>query len=557
MKRIVLILFVFDLVFVTPLLHAQERTIENVKNEVYSFFISDSIVSSRGFSAASYRENIQVTDIKRGYTTYLYVANMPDSGWAIVSNEQRYPAIIGYSTMSHFDTNPNNQPGALKTLLEHHMNMIDSLRESPSTFYDRVSFHSPILHTFEDPQRTTDSILLKRNGLINSWDQEDNNDYPSSNCDKVYNKFCPTYFNVNCGRTLAGCSAVAIAQLLWYWRWPDYAMINDTIDAAGVLYGDLRRHYYDWDNMPTSLYNTTTMYQVNMVAGLLRDCGYAANMVYSLAGSAAGPTKIHNALENTYHFHVNRTLENAWTNIAPILQSELQAKRPVICQAMNSLGKIHSFVIDGYSEKTYKYHINFGWGGLYNYSMWDLGFNGYTTTRTFFTELYPDCTTREASVSGLDINIVTSDNDVTLYSANNVSLSQLIVASGGHLNVSAGNKIILNSGFVAQQGSIMKLSTDYHCTESYAPVSMPMRRIVNTEKLEQDQLIVTPNPASNIVSIYSDIPIEGIFLFDINGQKILETDQMQIDIGHLPKGLYIMRVVTANGIILQSKILHN
>ena len=138
-----------------------------------------------------------------------------------------------------------------------------------------------------------------------------------------------------------------------------------------------------------------------------------------------------------------------------------------------------------------------------------------------------------------------------------MSLSQLIVASGGHLNVSAGNKIILNSGFVAQQGSIMKLSTDYHCTENYAPVSMPMRRIVNTEKLEQDQLIVTPNPASNIVSIYSDIPIEGIFLFDINGQKILETDQMQIDIGHLPKGLYIMRVVTANGIILQSKILHN
>ncbi|MBO4332044.1 MAG: hypothetical protein J5875_02650, partial [Paludibacteraceae bacterium] len=45
--------------------------------------------------------------------------------------------------------------------------------------------------------------------------------------------------------------------------------------------------------------------------------------------------------------------------------------------------------------------------------------------------------------------------DVDIDSANNVSLSQLTVASGGHLNVSAGGTITLGSGFNAQLGSVV------------------------------------------------------------------------------------------------------
>lgn len=560
MRNILLILSIFCLVLPISPLYAQERTIEDVKNEVYSFFTSDSIVSSRGISAAAYRNDIQVTEISKGNTTYMYIVNMPDSGWAIVSNEQRYPTIIGYSTMSHFDTTPENQPGALKMLLEHHMNMIDSLRESPSTFYDRVSSPSPILHSLEGHQRTAD-FLLQRDGDENMWRQSKNNDITGTfNCDKVYNKFCPSWYDADtvCHRTKAGCTAVAMAQVLWYWRWPDYVIMYESINMAGTPYGATSRHYYDWDNMPASIYNSSSMYQVNMVAGLLRDCGYAAHTLYMADGSESIPTKLTYALEHYYNFHVNPQFEYAWMDFGPILQYEIANSRPVICQAGKD-GEGHTFVIDGYNSTTNKYHINWGWGSGVN-GMWDLGFDGFTSLRTFFTELYPDCTAREASVTSLDISTITSGNDVTLYSANNVSLSQLTVANGGHLNVSVGGYITLGSGFNAQLGSIVNLAPNYNCStgSSIAPVSAPKRRKNETDRktLEPINLKATPNPAFDELTIQCDVPIEMTILYNINGEKILKTSQTHINISHLSKGIYIIRAVTEDGRILQTKIIH-
>lgn len=555
---------VLCLIFLSPLLLAQERTVDNVKDVVCSFFTTDSGPLSRG-SSATYRNNIEVTRIKRNNTTYLYAVNMPEKGWAIVSNEQRYPEIIGYSTESYFDTNLDNQPGALRLLLDHHMNMIDSLRESPSTFYDRVSHPSPLSHPLPEPNRDMDSILLKRDGHVNQWDQNSNNGWETDSCNKVYNKFCPTWYTPSCGHTYVGCTAVAIAQLAWYWKWPDYAMISDTTLMTGTPSGTVRRHYYDWDNMPCAIDNNTQMYQVDMVAGLLRDCGYAAHMLYMNTYSQAGPIKLLNALEDTYHFHVNRYFEYSWTtynDIAQLLQYELQQKRPVICQAEKAPTDIHSFVIDGYSALTNKYHVNWGWGqteNTINQSMWDLGFDGYTTTRTFFTEIYPDCSERLESVTGIEETTIASGKDITLYSRNNVSLSQLTVENGGHLNVSVGETITLGNGFQAQLGSTVKLLPNYNCTTgaSFPPVSISKRKDIDKiDSTKNTNFSVSPNPAISEINIQCEEPINTISLFNINGQEVLQTKQMQIDISHLPNGIYIIRALTKDGEILQKKLIH-
>ena len=141
MKRYIILMLLSVLAITST---AQERTLDDVKSEVYSFFVNSKESLSRDSEAAILsKEDLKVTPIGRGNTTYMYAVNLPEKGWAVVSNEQRYPAtILGYSEESHFDTNPDNQPGALKLLLEHHMNMIDSLRESPSEFYRRVSSFS-------------------------------------------------------------------------------------------------------------------------------------------------------------------------------------------------------------------------------------------------------------------------------------------------------------------------------------------------------------------------------------------------------------------------------
>lgn len=166
MKRYILI--VVSLVIFVAVVKSQERTLNEVKAEAYTLlvgvnerFLEDSTASKR------YQESMKVSPIGRKNTTYLYVVNMSDNGWAIVSNEQRYPTIIGYSTESHFNTDQANQPEALKLLLEYHMDMIDSLRESPATFFSRVSTLPNTLHSNEGLRSGTEQILLKRNGIEN------------------------------------------------------------------------------------------------------------------------------------------------------------------------------------------------------------------------------------------------------------------------------------------------------------------------------------------------------------------------------------------------------
>ena len=558
MRKIYKIVIGLCCIYFSSPLTAQERIVDNVKDVVCSFFTSDSIIMSRSSSLESYRSRIQITDIKRNNTTYLYAVNMPEQGWAIVSNEQRYPEIIGYSTDSHFDTNLDKQPDALKLLLEFHMNMIDSLRESPTIFFNRESSLSPFSRPLPEQQRDLDFTLLKRDGIENYWNQEDNNGLMPFDCNKVYNKFCPTCFDVSCGYTLTGCTAVAIAQVLWYWRWPDYTLLKDNIYCSGITYGNTRRHYYDWDNMPPYITNSTSTYQVDGIAELLLDCGIAANMVYTSICSSADVILLAQALD-AFHMHWIYNFNYHGTDVTSLLINEIQAQRPVICQAeKEGTFKIHTFVIDGYDPSTEMFHVNFGHGGDGN-GMWDIDFNGYTVARSFFTELYPICSVREASVTSIDVDTIENGKDVTLYSANNVSLSQLTVENGGHLNVSVGGTITLGSGFKAQLGSAVKLAPNYNCSTgtSVTPASISKRKDIDKiDSTKNTNFSVSPNPAISKINIQCEEPINTISLFNINGQEVLQTKQMQIDISHLPNGIYIIRAITKDGEILQKKLIH-
>ena len=67
---------------------------------------------------------------------------------------------------------------------------------------------------------------------------------------------------------------------------------------------------------------------------------------------------------------------------------------------------------------------------------------------------------------------------------------------------------------------------------------------------------VYPNPAKDFINVQYDGLIEKIFVFNFNGQCILQTTQTRIDISHLPQGVYIIRAIAEDGQILQSKLIH-
>ena len=199
-------------------------------------------------------------------------------------------------------------------------------------------------------------------------------------------------------------------------------MIHDSIKHNGDVLGNVRKHFYDWEQIPTKLLNYTSQYQADNIGKLLRDCGYAEHMLYRNTFSLAGLPKMKYAIENYFHFHYEQVHDNLIDDYDYLLINEINNLRPILCQAWETiLSDAHSFVIDGYDSNC-NFHINFGWLGTDN-GFYDMGFNGFDNNRTFLTEIYPNCTARSDFINGINETNILADSVVTYYSTNDIVLN--------------------------------------------------------------------------------------------------------------------------------------
>jgi len=71
---------------------------------------------------------------------------------------------------------------------------------------------------------------------------------------------------------------------------------------------------------------------------------------------------------------------------------------------------------------------------------------------------------------------------------------------------------------------------------------------LESQKIEDEvQIKIYPNPSSNFLNIESDIEIKKVELINIQGQKIVETNQSQLDLTDIPNGIYFLRVNDVHG----------
>lgn len=355
--------------------YAVEELLETASYYLNVVFAKHEVAPYSLNSVVQEKEIESISTISRDSVNYMYVFNTIDStGWIILANEQQYESnVIGYSESGYFDVN-GEMPPALLDLLEQHIHTIDSLREYPT--YATVQQHSTALSS---QQQTTQMLSGYR------WNQSYNND-PSGtyDCSKVYNKSCPARWankDKTCGKYWAGCGPVAMAQLMRYWKWPSSAKVSGTT------------YTYNWNAMPLSVTNSTPVAQVDNIATLLRNCGKASSTAYTGSGSSFVIGSINLAMQDEFQYHTERVHEYSGTNMIPILVADLDAKRPVICQAWNNDDELsaHTFLIDGYVKNTYQdgrveylWSINWGWGHSSS-SYYNLNFDGYDGNRTFLT----------------------------------------------------------------------------------------------------------------------------------------------------------------------------
>lgn len=291
----------------------------------------------------------QSTTSSRGYYVFPHDGNC---GYTIVSGDDRMPEIVGYSTTDTYSE--ENMPDGMKHLMQAYEAMATALANGDAKV-ERCLAEKEALAADSTYRQPRVAPLL----ADVAWGQSE-----------PYNNLCPMYDGQR--RTVTGCVATAMAQLMMYYKYPQtlksdipaYQTKSYQLDMPSVSAGER----YDWDNMlPQYSGSAYTAAQANAVAKLMYHCGLSAKANY---GPSTGAWCRPNVLVKYWGYdpdvirplYRERFSLREWT---AILDAELQASRPVYYTGCSTTSGSHAFLCDG-ADGNGLYHINWGWSGWSN-----------------------------------------------------------------------------------------------------------------------------------------------------------------------------------------------
>lgn len=396
------------------------------------------------------------------------------------------------------------------------------------------------------------------------WMQTGNNeDYIPSNCDKSYNKFCPAVNNApsQCNKAAAGCTAVAIAQIMAYWRWPYAANVQTT---SGGDTTELK--FYDWSIMPTALYNTSYNNEVDMVTELLRDCGYMAATTYGIKSSSS----ISKAKDALIAFGYNEStidIKKKWLTSGwqTMLQNEINANRPVYYRGTkNAFGADgHAFVVDGYDSDGY-FHLNIGGSSIYNtyYNIDTIIVNGHNFNH--WQEAIIGIQPAPYCGSAVIDETVIFPSRFSITAGGELVFEEKVLQNIERGEIFSATQVRLTNGFTIREGCNVRIaimdvpcpSTTYSIPEIQAA---PAKRngISDSDLNTPVTFSISPNPVNAILHLQTDEELSQVNIYNLNGQCVLQADQTDIDVSALPQGMYILRACAVDGAALSAKFIKN
>ena len=275
-----------------------------------------------------------------------YIYNNPEQpGWVMVAGDDRARTILAYSDEYYFDE--SEMPECVQDWLDGYAEQIANL--------DNTTPAAPL---------TTTSVTAG-NGKARIA--------PMLTCNMAqglpFNQQCPPVTVGGSKYCVAGCVAIAMAQIMYYYRsttgctaLPAYKSVKLNRDMP-----ELPATTFDYSIM-NDWYDkaTNTSAGAQEVAKLVKYCAQSVNMDFGESVSSA--TSQVNAFVKYFGFDKDATQVNRedvtaaeWENL---VYTELAAGRPVYYSARKSSGG-HAFVCDGYNGNGL-FHINWGWRGHQN-----------------------------------------------------------------------------------------------------------------------------------------------------------------------------------------------
>jgi len=317
-----------------------------------------------------------------GSDTLFYVFNA-DNAFVVISADKKTMPVLAYSTESAY--NAENVISPVKMWLDYYQRQLLAIRkdelfvQSPSVYRAWKELQQPVkIHK----STSSSSVPL----LTSKWGQG-----------KAYNYYCPKDEGGPNGRVVTGCVATAMAQLMYYFRFPSQGTgsYEYTWEPYGKLFADFGNTTYDYSAMidkPTEINPA--------ICSLMYHCGVTVDMEYGPDGS--GMTNHSAAYQLVNHFNFSPQTQYVFREITDLdwdslIVSHLDNKIPLYYAGWGDAAAGHAFICDAYqvdSNDNYYYHFNFGWDGsmdgyFYTNNLY-VGGHNFTLWQEIIINAYPD-----------------------------------------------------------------------------------------------------------------------------------------------------------------------
>ena len=316
------------------------------------------------------------------YKDALFIINNPSGGWVLVGADDALPQpVLGYSDNGSLYA--ENMADGIRWMLDEYVSGIVSLSR------DNRNVSAPYA-----TGRSAGPLL----GDI-SWDQYE-----------PYNDLFPVLNGV---KTVAGCTNIAVGQIMRYYKHPARGNGSFSYTWEGVEYSaDFGSSEYHWDLMKPQYTGEESREERNAVATFIYDLAISNESAF---GSATGAGFWVERFVDIFSYdkslrRVDRSL-CCREDYERIMRDEIDAGRPIYVSG-GSAGGAHAFVCDGYDAEGY-FHYNFGWGPYNNCYLLSTA-TGFDASQSLVISIMPE----QGGLPGLWAG---SSDDFINYGADNIS----------------------------------------------------------------------------------------------------------------------------------------
>ena len=322
--------------------NAEQLREQDARSIAKSFFVDkteqEMLKSVNSDLHLAYKSKNKITGVEGAY--YVFNRGARDGYVVVAGDDAVATPVLGYSENGTFDY--EKIPENMRYWLDEYQRQIEYLQEKG------------VESSSVAPKEWTTSVAPLLGEI--KWGQ-----------DAPYNLMCPTLSNGN--KAAAGCVATAMAQIMYYWRWPEVGVGSNSYEweynkTKTILSADFSKSTYQWDLILPTYNNESSVESQQAVAKLMSDVGISVNMSYNTS-SGANTNKVSEALLKYFNYDKNLNQlgrisfkSDEWEQI---LKNELDEGRPVYYSGSSSYGG-HAFVCDGYNKDGY-FHFNWGWEG--------------------------------------------------------------------------------------------------------------------------------------------------------------------------------------------------